>query len=101
MRRFTIRILAFVLSASVLRAEAQAGTTARGQTDSPPVPTQESVNKAQAKEYQLYQERLAVVFKLRAIALETRDEALNQKAEQLEAMAWKIYDQAQLNFRRS
>jgi hypothetical protein len=53
----------------------------------------ESAAGLRAREEEAFYRRLAVCLKLQEIALQTGDEKLQRKAEELELMAWHVYTQ--------
>lgn len=54
-------------------------------------PTREEVAKSLEEEQKVYLERVRFCDRLRAISLETNDEKLRDKAEQIEAQAFELY----------
>lgn len=56
-------------------------------------PDVESAGAVRARELVTLQRRQAVCLRLKEIAVQTNDEALMQKAEQLEQRAWQVYEQ--------
>lgn len=56
-------------------------------------PAPESAGAVRARELAALQRRQAVCLKLKEIAIQTNDEALMQKAERLDQLAWRVYEQ--------
>ncbi len=86
---FIVLGLAMLGYVVALDVSANGPATARGQADSPPPPTKDSIDKAKAREYEIYLERCEVCAKIRGFA--GTDEKMNRLAEKLEAMAFDSY----------
>jgi hypothetical protein len=65
---------------------------AKKELDAKERPEPESAAAVRGRELAILQRRQAVCLKLKEIAIQTNDEALAQKADELDQLAWRVYE---------